>query len=87
MISVYSYFASLKYEKPLEEMGLGLIGAIKQVTRKFPMEKMQRKYFTCRVNSYGLVSEYVNEVVLEMMEFSWVHSDGQREYIKEEGMY
>ena len=36
------------------------------------MAHMKRKYFTSRGDCYGLVSEAVNEGVLEMMAFSWV---------------
>ena len=68
-----SYFASVKSEKPLEDMGLGLIGFVNQASCHHPMAHIKRIYFICKGGCCGLVS--VDEKLSEMMEFAWVDRD------------
>ena len=75
MVAEYSNFASVQPVKALKEMGMVLIGVLKQASRKFSMAHLQRRYFTCRGYSYGLVLGEVNEVVYNIIVFLWVDHD------------
>ena len=63
MVEADNCFSSMKYEKVLEDMGLGLIGDISQESRHYPMEHLKRKEFIHWGDCYGLVSEAVDEGV------------------------
>ena len=77
MSSEDPYFSCVKYAKSLAEMGLGFISVTKQATHRFPMDHIQRKVFTHRYDSCGLVYEEANKGVHGIMEFVWVDRDRQ----------
>ena len=60
MVAEYSYFNSVKYEKELEDMGLGLVGVIRQAALHYTLAHMIRKEFNRRGDCCGLVYEAVD---------------------------
>ena len=60
MVAEYTYFTSVKYEKALEDMGLGLVRVIREAALHYTLAHTLRKEFTRRGDCCGLVYEAVD---------------------------